>query len=139
MHTKRLRRLAIHVLLAWLFVLGTGFANACVVQEQLRPSAHSAIHGGAAASHTTIDCQTGHDHASHAVNPPCEQFSIERSALSQTAKQQSSSANDLWLASAPLPSFVFLAMPEPPGKIRNKQERSSATIPIPIAFLRLTL
>lgn len=140
MHFQRLRRLAVHVLLGWLLTLGTGFANACVVQEQLRQSAHSAIHGDAAAqTHAKVDCQSGHDHASHAVNAPCEQFSVDRSALSQTAKQQSQSASDFWLASAQLPSFVFLSMPEASGRIKSQQDRALATIPIPIAFLRLTL
>lgn len=135
-----LRRLAIHVLLAWLLALGTGFANACVIQEQLSQSAHAALdHDGAEAGHTTIDCQTEHDHASHAGNAPCEQFSIDRSALSQTAKQQSNPASDFWLASAQPTSFIFLSMPEAPGRVKGKQERSLATIPIPIAFLRLTL
>jgi hypothetical protein len=140
MRTQRLRRLAVHVLLSWLFVLGTGFANACVIQEQLRQSAHSATHGDeAAGDHTTIDCQTGHDHTSHAGNPPCEQFKIDRSALPQTAKQQSHSSSDFWPASAPLPSFVFLVMPEAPERVKSKPGSVSATIPIPIAFLRLTL
>jgi len=34
MQTQRLRRFALHVLLAWLFALATGFVNACVMQSQ---------------------------------------------------------------------------------------------------------
>ena len=140
MQTQRLRRFAIHVLFAWLFALGTGFANACVVQEQVRQSAHSVMNGHRApVIHTSSDCAAGHDHAAHARNAPCEQFLSDRSALPNAAKQQSHSTSEVSLAPAPAAIPVVLATPEAAGTVKSEPERPPPGIPIPIAFLRLTL
>ncbi len=140
MQSQRLRRFAIHVLFAWLFALGTGFANACVIQEQLQQSAHSMMDGHRGpAGHTGGDCGTGHDHAAHAGNAPCEQFLSDRSALPNAAKQPSHSPGDVWLAPAPGPSAVVLATPEAAGTAKVETQRPPPGVPIPIEFLRLAL
>lgn len=140
MQTQRFRRFAIHVLFAWLFALGTSFANACVIQEQLRQSAHSMIDGHRApASHASGDCGAGHDHAAHAGSAPCEQFLSDRSALPNAAKQQSQTQGDIGLAPAPVVSAILLAASEAAGTAKSEPGPPLPGIPIPIAFLRLTL
>jgi hypothetical protein len=140
MQTLRLRRFTLHVLFAWLLALGTGFANACVIQEEVRQSAHSMMHGHEApASHAGVDCGAGHDHTAHAGNAPCEKLLGDRSVLPNQAKQQSHAATDFWQAPAPGAFLVFLPAPEALGTAKAEPERPRPGIPIPIAFLRLTL
>lgn len=141
--TQRLRRLAVHVLLAWLFALSTGIVNACVVQAGLPNSADSVAHGNheavKALDQAEVSGGTGDDHESHPGNPPCERCCDEPSALPQAAKQHSEPLNGFWLASAPAPSFTFQAVSEANGTLDSRHIRWRAAIPISIAFLRLTL
>jgi len=146
MQTQRLRRWAVHVLLAWLLTLGAGIVNACVVQLELHNRATIAAHGHGAAlkalSHASAEGGAHHQHSEgdsdHASNVPCERFCDEPSAVPQQAKQKSDSAAALWPAFPPPAPFV-LPIPETDVMPGSRPVAWRATVPIPIAFLRLTL
>jgi hypothetical protein len=78
--SRRLRRFAAHVLLVWLFALGAGIANACVVQLHLQPAGHAAAFHAqqALADSQDQDAQAEaqspcHDSIHH-TPPPCERL-----------------------------------------------------------------
>lgn len=145
---QRLRRLAVHVLLVWLFALGTGIVNACVVQVQLHPAAHSVAHGhpgmGAVPDQGTFPDAVVHQHHQHEQqadrsHPPCERLCDAPSVAPQPEKQQSNLLSGFWLAPAPIPSFNFQSSIEPDRIVPGTQVGWRKSIPIPIAFLRLAL
>lgn len=144
MQTQRLRRLALHVLLAWLLVLATGVVNACVVRAQLADANPAAAHGGHAIA-LDADHMAGHEASAVGQNegisqPPCERCCDEPSVLpQQAAKQQSDSPNGFWLAALPAPSFASAAASSHDTRLDSSQIRWGPAIPIPIAFLRLAL
>jgi hypothetical protein len=137
--TRSLRRLAVYVLLAWLFALTTGFVNACIVQAEVSDSAHSVAHPRHAGDHGHAYEMSAGPHESQVAHPPCERFCDEPSALPQPAKLQADASSGLWFAYAPLSSFFFQALSEPDATLGSRDVRQRSTIPIPIAFLRLTL
>jgi hypothetical protein len=143
MQAQRLRRLALHVLLAWLLALGAGVVNACVVQSGIHNPGHPAAHGDPHAvkpqAHVQAHDAAAHGHESHPDTPPCERCCDDPSALPQAAKQPNQPLSGFWLASAPIPSFIFQALSEVDGALDSSSVRWRATIPISIAFLRLTL
>jgi hypothetical protein len=144
MQMQRLRRFAVPVLLAWLFAVGSGVVNACVVQVELGGIARMAAQDDQAAAERAHQVQAhaagGHDHESHGGNPPCKRFCDEPSAVSQSAKHDLDSANGFWLAPAPAPTYLLVPAPSrADGAFHRRSERWRAAIPIPIAFLRLTL
>ena len=135
MQTQHLRRLAVHVLLLWLFAFSTGIVNACVVQMHLAQSEHAMLHAG----HDT-NVAPCHDQEADHSNLPCERFCDEPSAVAQPVKQQSDTTSHSWPAAAPAPSFEFRALSGAGnGTLASIPLRWAATVPIPIAFLRLTL
>jgi hypothetical protein len=143
MQTQRLRRFALHVLLAWLFALASGFVNACVMQSQFPDEAQAVAHGGHGpamdADHSMAHEADG-DHGSHSGKPPCERCCDERTALpQQPAKLQSDTPSGFWLATLPAPLFTNPAASQTDARLDSSQLRWVATIPIPIAFLRLAL
>ena len=129
MQIQRLRRFTLHVLLAWVLVLATGVANACVI------TMHLPIGGD---THQTMrdeaDC---HDHASNDTKPPCERCCDEPSALPQQAVKHGDPSG-LFPAALPAPSFTHFAAGLA-ARLDSHQLRWRATVPIPIAFLRLAL
>ena len=136
MQTQSLRRLAVRVLLLWLFAFGTGIVNACVVQMHFGQPEHAMLHAGQGMDH---HAQAPGEPTGHG-NLPCERFCDEASAVAQPVKQQSDSASYSWPAAAPAPSFEFQALSGAGhGTLASIPLRWAATVPIPIAFLRLTL
>jgi hypothetical protein len=144
MQTQRLRRFALHVLLAWLLALGSGFVNACVMPSPFPDEVSSEAHGGhdvaVDADHSIAHEADGHADASHSGKPPCERCCDDRTALpQQPAKLQSDSPSGFWLAALPAPPFAKLAASQAVARLDTGQLRWGATIPIPIVFLRLAL
>jgi hypothetical protein len=137
---RQIRRLAAHVLLVWLFVLGVGVANACVVQMGLHHSAetvapcHEAVLESAQSGQATQG-----DHQPDRTHPPCQRLCDGPSAVTQAEKTQSNPLNGFWLASAPLPSVTFQSWAEPSGIVPSDDPHWRQAVPIPIAFLRLAL
>ena len=140
---QRLRRFAVHVLLFWLFGLGTGVVNACVMQTGM-------VDGTAAVAQANADPEQhadpaqmlqadADDHECDHTRPPCERLCDGPSAVPQAEKQHSNPLSGFWLAAAPIPSFNFQSRAEPPGTLASAHERRRTTVPIPIAFLRLAL
>ena len=135
----RLRRFAVHVLLVWLFALGTGIVNACVVQLHMPQPAQIAAQ---AAMHDHQ--QMLHEHRQHGdqvdrTHPPCERLCDAPSVAPQPEKQQSNLLSGFWLAPAPVPSFDFQSSVQPIRIAPSDDARWRKTIPISIAFLRLAL
>jgi len=139
----RLRSLAAFVLLLWLLGLGSSVVHACVTASGLRHAAHMAAmaaaqdHGGATAAHQmemgggeqdAADCQT-----------PCEQLCDEPAAPSQADKLQGGSLSGLWLAVASLPAVLPWPAADPATAPPRAEVLAWAAVPIPIAYLRLTL
>jgi hypothetical protein len=144
MQTQRLRRFALHVLLAWLFALATGVVNACVMQSQFPGEQYAVAHGDYShatdADHSMAHEADGHDHGSHASKPPCERCCDDRTALpQQPIKLQTDSPSGFWLAAPPAPAVTNLAASQADSRFDISQLRWIATVPIPIAFLRLAL
>ena len=141
---QRLRRLALQVLLVWLFALGAGIVNACVVQVQVREAAHAVPHDhqgmGAALDEGPV---VAADHFSHeqadSSQPPCKRLCDGPSAAPQTEKQPSNPLSGFWLAAAPLPSFSFQSSIPTDRIVPSMHVRWRKAIPISIAFLRLAL
>jgi hypothetical protein len=137
----QLRRFAASVLLVWLFGLGSGVVNACVVASGLRHAAHAAALGPAPdhAAHAGPAAAAQHDHEGHEDQPPCERLCDEPVAPAQADKQHASPLTGFWLAAAPLASLprwhaIPTRAPLPPPEPSPR-----AAVPIPIAYLRLAL
>lgn len=138
-----LRRLAAFVLLLWLFGVASGVANACVAASGLRHAAH-AVAVEAALDHAShgvhvAPAQGGHDHGVHDDQPPCERLCEEPRARTQGDKQQSIPLASFWLAGAPLPLFPQWPASETMSPAPRAELALRTAIPIPIAYLRLTL
>lgn len=144
MQTQRLRRFALHVLLAWLFALATGVVNACVMGVQLPDATASVVHGAHAVATDAVHA-AAHEaddpaHESISGKPPCERSCDEPSVLPQQAvKQQSDSPSGFWLAALPASSPASPAVSPADTRLDSSQIRWGPAIPIPIAFLRLAL
>ena len=141
---KRLRRLAACTLLVWLFALTTGIVNACVVEPDLRHVALSAQHEPRDATpahpHEHAAATVGHEHQTpQGDTPACAKFCDDESASVPTVKQQTDLLNAVWLATPPTGSLAVQATHESVGGYRAESRLLHARIPIPIAFLRLTL
>lgn len=144
MQTQRLRRLALHVLIAWLLALATGVVNACVMRAQLADAAPAVTHGGHGiamdANHVAAHEVDAASHESLSGKPPCDRCCDEPSVLPQQAtKQQSDSPSGFWLAALPAPSFANPVVSSGDSRLDSSQIRWGPAIPIPIAFLRLAL
>lgn len=144
MQMQRLRRLALHVLLAWLFAFGTGVVNACVVQAHVRSASLAAAAQQAQAqmqAQDAADAPCVHEGGGGADHSklPCERFCEEPGAVAQAAKQQSDVTGGFLLAAAPPASFQFQSWTQPDSTPASAPAPWRAAIPIPIAFLRLAL
>src|SRR6185369_625839 len=135
-----LRRFAVYVLLVWLFGLGSGIVNACVLHLGLSHETASVAHEHAGNGHLAhaSDQSTG-DHECDHTRPPCERLCDAPSVVPQAEKQQSNPLSGFWLAAAPIPAFNFQCSAEPRRTVSSASLRWYTTIPIPIAFVRLTL
>jgi len=130
---KRLRRVAAHVLLVWLFALTTGIVNACVLAAQTH-------HGvTAVTSHQHDAFADAHYGPAHAAKAICIKFRDEPAAGAQMLKQQFDPFNGAWLVLAPpgLPHIGTTA--HVADAFHAAHELGRPAIPIPVAFLRLTL
>jgi hypothetical protein len=137
---QRLRRFAVYVLLVWLFGLGSGIVNACVVRSELNHGILSVSHEHAGKGHLAHAAgQSTDDHECDHTRPPCERLCDGPSVVPQAEKQQSNPLSGFWLAAAPIPAFNFQCSAEPGGTVSSARLRWHTTIPISIAFLRLTL
>ena len=143
--TARARRLAARVLLVWLFALATGIVNACVIA----PGMHS-MKGERPAAMLTAAQQDQADHAggcpdcpdeATTAQPlgPCGKFCIDESSSAPTAKLAFDASSALGIALVPT---MGLSVAEPrhlSGVRPDSTPARTADIPVPIAYLRLTL
>ncbi|MBL8351099.1 MAG: hypothetical protein JNL87_12405 [Burkholderiaceae bacterium] len=141
----RVRRLAAKLLLVWLFALATGIVNACVIApgmhsmtSQGRTDEHAAVQP--AAGEHAAGCPDGPDDDSAARSQgPCAKFCADESSGVPAAKQ----AFDPWpaLGIAVVPTMALAVADAGPGPVDRLDgaPRRRASLPIPIAFLRLTL
>ena len=139
---QRLRRLASHLLLVWLFALGTGVANACVYGYDFGHEL-AARHGqrdGAMVHQTDLqDANCHEDPAGQLPNGPCAKFCDELSLIRQSAKPLSDPLGVVCPALLPTPSATLQTAAAPLVTVMDEPGLHRAAIPIAIAFLRLTL
>lgn len=140
----RLRRLAAHVLFVWLFALTSSIANACVMEPGLRhaPLATTDRHDAEARIHRhEHDVRAlGHEHPEPPDDKaPCAKFCDEQSASAPTVKRQMDLLSVAWPAPPPYVSGPLRALRGSDRAFDAEHGTVHARIPIPIAFLRLTL
>lgn len=126
-HRRPLRRWAVRVLLAWLFGVVAGVANACIVtggDDAVAPRAAQAHQHGDQEDTDQAACHDFCAKSSVSVRGVVPGF--DQTDLPQGIALPASFASPLQVDSAPL-----RAIP-PPGRRRSAP-------PIPIAFLRLAL
>jgi hypothetical protein len=143
---QRFRRFAVHVLLVWLFALGTAIANACVVQLHLQLPAQAVVQGhqheavadeDQASDASAPQHQHCHNPAGHAP-VPCERLCDGPSVVPKTERQPVNLLTSFWLAPAPLPSFEFRPL-DAEQTVPSDNARWREPVPIAIAFVRLAL
>jgi hypothetical protein len=141
---SRLRRLAAHVLVLWVFGLASGIVNACVLGSDTR----HAVHAAAVAVHVhhagmvmdDMDSHDGHEPAADHGKPACERLCDAPVAARTADNELASALAGFWLAPAPLPTIALRAL-EPADRAAPPAAalRLRQAVPVPIAFLRLTL
>jgi hypothetical protein len=141
---SHVRRLAAYVLLLWLFGLASGIVNACVLGSGSR----HAVHAGAVAVHVhhagmamdDTDGHAGHDHPADNGKPACERLCDAPVAARAADNELASALAGFWLAPAPLSTTAFQPVePGDQGALPDVAPRPRQAVPLPIAFLRLTL
>jgi hypothetical protein len=132
---RRLRSFAARVLLAWLLALGVGVADACVVQAAAAQLAgpHDGVNCAAHAEATKAD------QGPHAGKLLCLKVCGEDAAKATSAKQQLDPGTIAWLAPPPAPLWPGAAAADAQREPRADAAPPRAPVPLPIAFLRLTL
>lgn len=130
-----LRSLAARVLLAWLLALGVGIADACVVQAAAAQLAGP--HEGANCPGHAAAAQS--EQAPHADTVLCLKVCGEDASKAASAKQQLDPGTIAWLAPPPVPLWPDAAAADAQREPRADAAPPLARVPIPIAFLRLTL
>ena len=137
---QRLRRWAARVLLLWLFGVGAGVANACLVQASASSDGLAAAHHAhvGAVHHHAAAGEGAHGHGAAPAVSNCQDFCDKASVSLPSLK---AAPGDLqgqaWLVSAvPLVLAAPVFAPARPWLPRRDGLRAP---PIPIAFLRLTL
>ncbi|MBL8287832.1 MAG: hypothetical protein JNL85_07605 [Rubrivivax sp.] len=134
--TARVRRIAAQVLLGWLFALATGLVHACVVapglpavtMEQPEPMDHA---GG---------CPGCPDDEASALTPgACGKFCADESSGVPKAKLALDVSPALGIALVPTAGLWAAEPALRPMRRPGAAPPSLARIPVPIAYLRLTL
>ena len=123
---KLMRRWVAQMLLMWLFALTTGIVNACVIEREL-----GLAHDMSAVEHERP--------SSLADNPLCAKFCADESVSAPVLKQQSDPQTTIWLEPPPTVSMAVQAALEPVRAHDTQRAPEHLRVPIPIAFLRLTL
>jgi len=140
----RLRRTATRVLLVWLFALTSSVANACVMEPGLRhaPLATTDSHHPAPPTHPHEHCARapGHDHPqTPSGKAPCAKCCDEESARRTDRQEADRLLSAVWLAPPPYVSGPVQTLRGPVRAFNAEHWHVHARVPIPIAFLRLTL
>ena len=142
---QRLRRIAVPVLLAWLFMLTTGIVNACVLASApgdsgaiatRHESATATSHAGCGMLAATSD--HGH-HSRHQGMSACAKAFNAPSTGAQALKHKLDPITAVWLAPAPVGAPLTVAPVLGIDRSVADPDPGPPAIPIRIAFLRLTL
>lgn len=141
---QRLRRIALHVLLAWVLMLAAGIVNACVLATSTGNDFVNAAHPGSAAApnpagcdmHVTLDQGRGAPHRGMAA---CAKAFNAPSTGAQTLNQKLDPLTAPWLAPAPAPATSPLTSAPEVGPSVVDRDPAPPAIAIRIAFLHLTL
>lgn len=153
-HRQQLRRWAARVLLLWLFGVAAGVANACLGPGPVEGDAGASVHAGDApyAQHAVSALPDAPDHSSHAPIHPdgahdpaaspassncqdfCDKASVSLPSLKSTLDNAQAQALSPLMAATVLPVPAFV-----PVQLREPRRDGVSPLPIPLAFLRLTL
>lgn len=140
---RRLRQLAAHVLLAWLFALAAGIVNACALGPEPHQGTELAGHDQHAASSSigphSAPAGAHGDHSPDSDKTPCAKFCDEPAAGTQSFKQQTDPLTTVWLVTGPQNPPTVAATPRVGNTSAAALKAWPPPIPISIAFLRLTL
>jgi hypothetical protein len=137
-YRSQLRRWAAHVLLLWLFGLGTGFANACI----------ATVAGGTDADHReaavtkhlahAMQFHAGAGHADGAAKANCQDF-CDKSTISLPPLKLALDHADADAVQLPaVAALCVVSVSEPAAQWVPRKDDGLAP-PITIAFLRLAL
>lgn len=139
----RIRHLAAKVLLVWLLALATGIVNACVVAPMTThgpdPMAGtSAIHPAQSGSHA--GCAYSSDDDTEGLGQAsCAKFCVDESNSVPAAKHAFDPCLGLDVAVVPTMALAVVAQPSSAAQARSSAPPPLARVPVPIAFLRLTI
>lgn len=136
------------MLFVWLFALASSIVNACVPQASPSRTAGPVAVQTVQKQASELHC---HDVDAAAADPaptppvphvdktPCSKFCDEPSTGAQAVKQQLDPFGASWLAAMPVSAAITIAVPRVCGAFASERSAWRPAIPIPIAFLRLTL
>lgn len=142
----RLRRIAVQLLVAWLFALAASVVNACLLEPGSRygdavASAMNDRHAAAAAGHhrdTEAAGAQGH-RQSHSGKTPCAKFCDDPSTGAQAIKQQVDPFHTALLVPLPVCAAPVDPTPAEVGAYAADHALWRPAIPVQITFLRLNL
>lgn len=137
-HRLQLRRWAARLLLLWLFGVGVGVANACVVAIGFDRGEHA---GGVVASHAGGHEDRAQDHQGAPGQSNCKDF-CDKAGVSLPPQQ--SVLDDALGHALPALTAMVVVRPFPPSSpvafaLPDREGGLAAPLPIEIAFLRLAL
>ncbi len=140
-HRKRLCRLAGFTLASWLFALASGIASACAVPHSTAPAATQGSGAeGAMSAHLHVSPAMAHDPDAPCVpKTPCAKFCADESDGLRSVKHSEGAPAIVLLALPPQVSMQLQLASFPKCRWGTGPTAQASRVPIPIAFLRLTL
>lgn len=137
---QRLRMLAAHMLLVWLFALGTGVVHACLSEVTAPPPAAAAHdhHAMGGTVHEHDGPATPHHPSPATDHTACLKFCQDKAAGVPADRLSFDAGAPLVLALLPIPSMAVQAQDPHPLPARAGSDPPTGRVPIPIAFRRLT-
>lgn len=139
-HRTTIRKLAGYLLIAWLFSFGAGVVHACGLSFRVAASDHVLDLSSAAAVDSHAESGPhGHGHADDVGKATCVKFCDQAKAVANSLQPA-----DDHLATALHASSAMLRVRDEPLVVASTNARARwqtvrPRVPIPIAYLRLTL
>ena len=138
---RQLHRWAASMLLVWLFALASGVVNACVGAVAPPPpgSLAAAVVEAAETAAGQVNLSGCISHEERVTLSACLKFCDDESAGVATVKTVASPQAEAALAAWPTLALALQAACDPLDVPRAEPAHPPAAVPVPIAFLKLTL
>lgn len=139
-HRITIRKFAGYLLAAWLFSFGAGVVHACGLTSRVAASDHVLdLSSDAGVDSHAESGPHGHEHSDDVGKATCVKFSDQAKAVASPLQPA-----DHHLATAPPASSTMLCARDEPLIVASNNDRVRwqsvrPRVPIPIAYLRLTL